>query len=391
MKRRAFLKGAGIVTVLVAGGSVWRAWDQGVFSVGQGPAYEPWKDWRSASDGPLGLVRAAILAASPHNTQPWLFKVASSSIELYVDTARNTGALDPFLREQHIGLGCALENLMLAAGTNGYQATATLMPGKLTGTSAAPQPQLVARVELTAGTPQQSELYDAIPRRHTNRNPYDPNKPLPGDFVERMRAVTSTEPDVRIFLFTGQKEREKIAGIISQANDVLYADPAVEQGSEEWIRLRWKSVQKYRDGLTVDAFGLSSGQAAVAKIVPASILRRQFASAKSLYLNLLLTAPLFGLIAVRDRYDQEQCLRAGRIWQRTHLFATARGVAGRPANEAVEMVDHERSTGKEARHTALLAELIGDTAWEPTFMFYMGYSVRPGLASPRRPVEMVVR
>ncbi|PYT63849.1 MAG: hypothetical protein DMG41_37790 [Acidobacteria bacterium] len=109
MERRAFLRGAGIVSVLVAGGGVWRAWDQRVFSVGQGPAYELWKDWRSASEGPLGLVRAAILAASPHNTQPWLFKVASSSIELYVATARNTGALDPYLREQHIGLGCALE------------------------------------------------------------------------------------------------------------------------------------------------------------------------------------------------------------------------------------------------------------------------------------------
>jgi hypothetical protein len=104
-----------------------------------------------------------------------------------------------------------------------------------------------------------------------------------------------------------------------------------------------------------------------------------------------LTAPLFGLIAVCDRYDQELSLRAGRLWQRAHLFATAHGVAGRPANEAVEMVDHERSSSQEARHAALVAELIGDTAWEPTFMFYLGYAVRPGLASPRRPVEMVVR
>lgn len=391
MERRAFLKSAGIVSVLVVGGGVWRAWDQGVFSVGQGPAYEPWKNWYSTKDGPLGLVRAAILAASPHNTQPWLFKVASSSIELYVDTARNTGALDPFLREQHIGLGCTLENLMLAAGANGYQATPTLMPGELTRTTPAPQPQLVARVELTAGTPQQSSLYDSIPRRHTNRNPYDPNKPLPADFVERMRAVTSDEPDVKMFLFTDEKERKKIASMISQANDVLYADPAVEQGSEEWIRFRWKSVQKYRDGLTVDAFGLPQGQAAIAKMVPTSVLRRQFASAKNLYLNLLLTAPLFGLIAVRGRYDQEQCLRAGRIWQRAHLLATVRGVAARPANEMVEMVDHEGSTGQEARHATLLAGLTGDTTWQPTFMFYMGYGVRPGLASPRRPVEMVVR
>jgi hypothetical protein len=63
MQRRSFLKGAGVVTVAVVGGGVWRAYDQGVFSVGKGPAYEPWKDWRKDSnDGGLALVRAAILA-----------------------------------------------------------------------------------------------------------------------------------------------------------------------------------------------------------------------------------------------------------------------------------------------------------------------------------------
>jgi hypothetical protein len=132
MRRRSFLKGAGVVTVVVVGGGVWWAYDQGVFSVGEGPAYEPWKDWRKDSnDGSLALVRAAILAASPHNTQPWLFKVTNSSIELYIDTQRNVGALDPYLREEHIGMGCALENLMLAAAANGYSATVTLIPGKL--------------------------------------------------------------------------------------------------------------------------------------------------------------------------------------------------------------------------------------------------------------------
>ena len=38
ISRRTFLKGAGAVLVVAAGGLVWRAADQGVFSTGKGPA-----------------------------------------------------------------------------------------------------------------------------------------------------------------------------------------------------------------------------------------------------------------------------------------------------------------------------------------------------------------
>src|ERR1700677_1832194 len=156
MERRAFLKGAGVATILVLGGGVWRAYDRGVFSVGEGPAFEPWKDWRETKEGPLALVRAAILAASPHNTQPWLFKVTDSSIDLYLDCRRYPGALDPYLREEHIGMGCALENLMLAAPANGYAATAAILPGKLGPLPAEPKPKFLARVNLLPGNREES-------------------------------------------------------------------------------------------------------------------------------------------------------------------------------------------------------------------------------------------
>jgi nitroreductase len=392
MQRRSFLKGAGAITVAVVGGGVWRAYDQGVFSTGEGPAYEPWKDWRKDSiAGPLALVRAAILAASPHNTQPWLFKVTNSSIELYIDTSRNVGALDPYLREEHIGMGCALENLMLAAAANGYTAVMTMLPGKLGPIPADPKPELLARVDLTPGKQEPSELYDAIPRRHTNRAAYIPQKPLAPDYLDALGRLASDEPDVKLFLFTAEADRKTIVEISAAANSQLYSDPEIDRGSNRWIRLKWSSVQKFRDGLAIDAVGLPPIATAVAKMMPLSMLKWAASRGpKNGYSNLMLSAPLIGILAVHDRYDREDCLRTGRIWQRVHLLATARGIAGRPCNESVEMIDHEKALAKPPKGASLLADVLGDATWQPTFVFYMGYPTLAAHASPRRPIENVV-
>jgi hypothetical protein len=234
-------------------------------------------------------------------------------------------------------------------------------------------------------------VYDAIPRRHTNRGAYIPQKPIPPEFVDTLSRLPGDETEVKIFLFTADADRKKIVEISSAANREIYSDPDVVRASDRWIRMNWSDVQKFRDGLTIDAFGLPPIAAAVSKMMPLWMLQRVASQGeKDRYSELMLSAPLIGIIAVRDRYDREDCLRAGRIWQRAHLLATARGVAGRPCNEAVEMIDHEKALGKPARRASMLAEVLGDATWQPTFVFYMGYPTLTARASPRRPVESLV-
>jgi hypothetical protein len=280
---------------------------------------------------------------------------------------------------------------MLAALANGYAAAAELLPGKLGPIPADPKPQLLARVNLAPGKREENELYNAIPLRHTNRGPYDPQKTISPDFVDALKHVADDSADVKVFLFTAEAVRKKIAEVSSAANTEIYSDPDVRRGSERWIRMKWSAVQQYRDGLTIDAFGLPPIATAIAKMMSARMLR--WAASRSTdngYSNLMLSAPLMGFIAVRDRYAQEQCLQAGRIWQRAHLFATAHGLAARPCNEAVEMVDHERALGRPASRAALLSEITADPTWQPTFVFYMGYPKLLAHASPRRPVQAVL-
>src|SRR3984893_4777528 len=127
--RRRLLQVVGGTLVVIVGGTLYRAYDQGVFSTGQGPAYNAWRVWDAEAGGiPLALVRAAVLATNAHNTQPWLFHLSADRVDLYAVLERNIGTIDSLRREMYISLGCALENLALAAGAHGFAAAVRLMP-----------------------------------------------------------------------------------------------------------------------------------------------------------------------------------------------------------------------------------------------------------------------
>lgn len=390
--RRAWLRGAGVVTILAAGGVVWRAREQGVFAAGQGPAFEPWTTWRGdAAEGPLALVRAGILAANPHNTQPWLFQVGAARVTLLADTARHLGTFDPYLREMHIGLGCAIENMARAARAIGYDAAVTLRGGTLAGPAAPPRPEPVAVLELEPARPRLDALFDAIGRRHTDRAAYEAARPVPPAVLEAMWETFKTDPEVRLFLYSAAEERRQFGAAVVAATERIVEDSRMVEDSERWFRHRWADVQRLRDGPTLDAAGLSAWTTAAAKMLPSpspeTNHRYWLAATRDVQVP---TSALFGFIAVRDLYDRVQALRAGRLWQRLHLLAVSRGLAMQPINQPVELVDRERALGQEPRAAATLAGLTGAPDWKPTFAFRMGFPTRAAAASPRRGVDAVV-
>jgi nitroreductase len=387
--RRVIVGGAGAALLGALGAAGYRAWDRGVFEMAQGPAYRPWDEWRGNSgEGPKQALHAAILAANPHDTQPWAFSAHGASISIFADRARNLGSFDPFRREMHLGIGCAVENLMRAASVNGYTMNVIVSGGRLEPNPKDTKLVRAAHLWLDAGAPMRDALYEAIPHRHTNRGPYH-ERPVSLETLHGLADLVG-DHEVRVAFLTGGRERADLADMIVAATARIIADRAMSADSARWFRTGRHEVEAHRDGIGVDTAGLSPLMAAAAKIMP----DQDAATADRYWLDMTrdvqTRAPVLGMLLVRDRLEMGSAIGAGRAWQRLHLAATAMGLAAQPLNQPVECIDRNQELGRSDGFASTLTGLARANAWEATFVFRMGYAQRPALPSPRRPLHAVM-
>jgi hypothetical protein len=390
VNRRSFLRkaaiGGGWLLIFTAGGVAWRAWDRGSLgTMYEGAAFEPWEDWRNNRfKGPSGLVSAAILASNPHNSQPWLFRVEERRIDLYANMSRSLRSIDPFLREMYIGLGCALENLMVAARGRGYEPRLILFPS-------GGKQSLVARVELKPGSAFDVPHYRAIGERHTNRSAYDRERDLAPAVIEAFNKQVLSRDATLLSFPASDREGKLFAEGTIEATAKFIADPMLLKDSHHWFRYSLKEVNEKRDGLSVIGLGMPEWQTRVALSLPESWLgdfgKKWLEATENQHCA---TAPRFGVIAVRNRDDKAQLLEAGRLWQRLHMEATLQGVAMHPINQMMEMADHDCFEGHIGGAERQLARIVKDSDLQAVFGFRCGYAKQPAKPAPRRGVSEVI-
>jgi len=157
-------------------------------------------------DSVYRLLEPVQRAPSVHNTQPWYFRIAA---EDRIDICARFGdgadadaeftmnkngrpAVSPALRRELImSCGAALYNLRLAIRVTGHDLVVWLLPRDAS-------PRVLASVEIVTGrtkrpTATEQELYEAIPRRHTNRWPYDDRNPVLPPILVAMQTAAATE------------------------------------------------------------------------------------------------------------------------------------------------------------------------------------------------------
>ena len=387
--RREFLIGAAGAAVFGAPAVRAASEDPELHMPNLGAAYEPWRSWRADGiQSPMTIVHAAVLAANAHDTQPWRFQIGSDRIDVYADADRHLGAMDPFRREMHLSLGCALENAVLIARSLGYSADLRTDGVLLQEGGARDGAGPAASINLTKQQADASPLAAAIPHRHTNRSPYQGDRSIPIDVLRQFSALSS-DAAVRLIWITDSAARRDFAAATVAATESIVADSVMIADSDRWFRATDAEIDLHRDGPTLYCAGLSPLVLFGARLMPVSTPsahRHWIDQTRDAQLG---TRPVIGLICVKDLYDRNGALRAGRLWQRLHLQGTLLGLGMQPLNQLPECVDRERQLGRPSVFRQTLAGFSGECR-QPTFAFRMGWPTRPGAASPRRTLASVV-
>jgi hypothetical protein len=309
------------------------------------------------------LVRYATLAPSSHNTQCWRFAIEGDAITILPDLARRCRAVDPDDHHLFVSLGCAAENLLLAARAHGLIGEPSFDAGRD-----------AVRIALQPAAPRATPLFQAIAERQSTRAEYD-GKPLAAEELQQLEAAATSER-VRLLMFTHPGAIERVLDPVVQGNTAQMADPAFVAELKTWLRFSGADAVRLGDGLYSAASGHPS--------LPAWLGERLFdlfftpkAENDKVARQLRSSAGVAVFVARRD--DKEHWVEVGRAYERFALQATALGVRNAMVNQPVEV----------APLRPKFADLIGVSGSRPDLVVRFGRG--PKLPrSLRRPLDAVL-
>jgi hypothetical protein len=310
--------------------------------------------------------------------------VSTDWIDLFADTSRGLGTMDPLGREMQISLGCALENLVLAGPANGQAPSVRLNPDSFDGTH-------IARVHLAPTEQAPSPLFAAIPRRHTSRGAYDTARPVTQGQLDALEALSGLDDiqGVELLWFTDAARKRRFGDLTTRATQAIIADPQQSADDFAWYRTDWDEIQAKKDGITIDPSGKSLLIRDLAKILPVSRQQNNDGWLSGTRDTQIPTAAAFGALVVRDPLDPISRLQVGRAWQRLNLSATAGGLGMQPLCQVPERIDRERSAGLPADFSSAMAAML-PASQHAIMTFRVGYPTSDALRSPRRPAAAVM-
>jgi nitroreductase len=276
----------------------------------------------------------------------WRFAVSEDRIRVFADYTRWRKVADADQRELHINVGCALENLLIAAEHFGLVATTLYFPDPA---DAALVAEVVMAVDQELAAARPAGLFEMIPVRNTNRRPYE-ERPIDEADLERLRACC-TEDGVSLFLLDHPAIRRQTDELLIRADAVEFADPAYREELGYWIG----------QGVYGTSWLMSKIRALAVTYLNAGKLQAKYAEA------VLMTSPLLAVLG-SARNDRTSQVKVGQVFERTCLLAALLGIGVQPMSQIVEIAELKDELAKLLPPPGAIPQhpfRLGYTPWEP--------------------------
>ena len=310
------------------------------------------------------LVAQAVKAPSGHNTQPWKFRQNESAVEVYPDFDRRLSVVDPDDRELFVSLGCATENLCLAAQTKGYKSAVSV------GDTGVVTVSLMEKADIKP-----NPLFNQIDTRQTNRSVYT-GEEIALDALKKLQSIRS-EKGISVHYYARQtKQFNDIEQYVIQGNTRQMQNEAFKAELKSWMRFNKKHQDQTLDGLSYAVFGAPNVPRWMAEPIMSMAINAKTQN-KADHKKIASASHLI-LFTTREN-SRSEWVNLGRTLQRFLLTATELGIAHAYLNQPNE----------EAKIAAEMAKTLDLDGEYPTVLLRIGYGEQQAY-SKRRPVEDVI-
>ncbi len=274
------------------------------------------------------ILAAGIKAPSADNSQPWQYEFDGHNLKLWADKKRSGGISDERYVLTDLALGATIENMCIQASALGYTTNVSYFPDEL-------QVMHVATLSWVVSESQDSQLAQAIPRRHCDRR-FPWKGPVTKEhklaLVQQARKFQHTD---LLWLDAPEKRRIGLA-LLAQAEALRFRTQALHQElfSSIHFEIGWKKIAP--EGLSPATLAIESLVRPIFSRLKSWSLMKKLAflgmdkmlgfRAAALPARL---APGLCILTTRS-IDRTGVIDAGRALQRVWLQATHEGLSAQP-------------------------------------------------------------
>ena len=363
----------------------------------QGPPNEAADgDWALVQerDSIRDVARAASLAPSGGNSQPWMFSVDDQALRIYLDP-RRTSAMDVAFRGSYVAIGAALYNARVAAASRGILGTTELFPHGVRSDHVATL-RFGEVVDIDLATD-----YEAMLRRSTNRREGRPAA-IDTSLVDQWHRGTQQE-GARLHVVTDQPTIAECADLLGESDRLRFLTPRLH--SEMMSELRWPGRGSSEVGLDVRTLELDAAdmaKLAVARRADVMANLSVWGGGRALgevTRERVRSSSALAVVTV-ERSDPESFVRGGSAVERFWIAAERAGLAVQPVSPVfiygIGAEDYAALVGE--RRVVELEELalrfrsrFGISEEHPALVLRISHAPKPTCRSRRLSLDALLR